>query len=296
MDSRRAHAMYALITPAYNEERYLEKTVASVLAQTILPLRWVIVSDGSTDRTDAIAQSCAREHPFIRFLRRPKGGGGGDFAAKVRAFGAGYDLLRGVPYQFLGNLDADVSFEPEYFESILEEYRRSPGLGIASGRIWEEQDGELRPLPFDDTRYVSGRVQLFRRECFEAIGGYRPAPLGGEDTIAAVMARMLGWECATFDHLAVLHHKKGSVARGALKESFRDGAKDYGLGSHPLFQLLKGVRRITQKPYLVASGVRTAGFFWQYCLKPPRPVDDDFVTFFRSEQWEKVRSRLPALF
>ncbi|HJV66426.1 MAG TPA: glycosyltransferase family A protein [Geomonas sp.] len=283
--------MYALITPAYNEGKYLEQTIRSVLAQTVLPLRWVIVSDGSTDDTDQIASRYASEHDFIVYLRLERDKSGGNFASKVFAFNSGRDLLEGLPYSFIGNVDADVTVEPRYFECILEEFRRNPVLGVASGQIYEMTNGRLHPLGFDDSHYISGRAQLFRRQCFEAIGGYLPVSTGGEDTIATVMARMRGWECRTCQGLMVLHHKKSARARGFWKESFRDGAKDYGLGSHPVFQLAKSLNRLRQRPYVVAALVRGTGYLWQYCKPVRRIVDEDFIRFFRSEQWDKLKSR-----
>jgi glycosyltransferase involved in cell wall biosynthesis len=287
--------MYALITPAYNEEKYITNTIESVLAQTLLPVKWVIVSDGSTDHTDEIITQYAENHDFIHYLRLEKNKSAGNFAAKVFAFNAGYELMTGIPYAFIGNMDGDVSFDAHYFERILQEFHHNPGLGIAGGRIFEETDGRLQTLSFDDMHYVSGRIQLFRRECYEVIGGYRPVPAGGEDTIAVVMARMHGWECTIYPHLQIVHHKKSTSARGFLRESFRDGAKDYSLGSHPAFQVLKSVNRIRQKPYLLASLVRMLGFLWQYLSKQERLVSKEFVKVFRLEQGKKVKSMLHGI-
>ena len=281
--------VYVVITPAYNEGKYISKTIESVLAQTILPAKWVIISDGSTDNTDDIVKLYADKNQLIQFVRLEKSENKGNFASKVFAFNRGYQILKEISYSYICNMDADVSFDAHYFEDIMQEFRRNPRLGIAGGRIFEETGSGIRTLSFEDLRYVSGRIQLFRRECYDDIGGYRSVAQGGEDTIAAVMARMHGWQCTIYPHLKILHHKTGASARGFLKESFRDGAKDYHLGSHPVFQCFKSLNRIRQRPYFFGAVVRLSGFLWQYLSRQERPVNAEFVKFFRSEQREKMK-------
>src|SRR5438477_10271607 len=118
---------YVLMTAAYNEGAHIEKTIQSMLSQTVRPKRWIIVSDGSTDRTDEIVQNYQQEYEFIRFLRmsRPPGH---SFRSKVAALQAGCRLLEDLPFTFIGNLDADITVEPSYFEDLLDRFRRNPNL------------------------------------------------------------------------------------------------------------------------------------------------------------------------
>ena len=223
---------YILITPARNEDAFLERTILSVTGQTVLPERWVIVSDGSTDRTDEIIRDHAARHAWIRYVRRPEHADR-QFAAKALAFSAGYAAVRDVPHDIVGNLDADLSFGPDVFEFLLARFAEDPGLGVA-GVPFVEQAGGAYDYRFTNIEHVSGACQIFRRECFEAVGGYRPIEGGGIDWLAVTTARMLGWKTRTFTERRVFHHRKigtgGSKRLGAL---FRQGEKEYYLGNHP---------------------------------------------------------------
>ena len=139
---------YVLVTAAYNEEENIEKTIRSVLSQTLLPIRWVIVSDGSVDRTDEIINGYAEKNDFIRFLRVTRAPGR-SFGSKVRALQAGTELLQGTAAAFIGNLDADVSLEPSYFEDLIARFHGRPTLGVAGGFVCEEAAGEFRESPLE---------------------------------------------------------------------------------------------------------------------------------------------------
>lgn len=171
--------MYVLITPALNEEKHIDKTIKAVLGQTILPAKWVIISDGSTDRTDEIVEHYSNKHEFIYYLRLDRDKASTDFASKVNAFNKGYEKLKGIDYLYVGNVDADVSFDSGFFEDMLKEFKNNAKLGIAGGFIFEEDKGQLKSVHGNDIRLVSGQVQLFRRECYESIGGYQPITVGG---------------------------------------------------------------------------------------------------------------------
>src|SRR5512143_1897618 len=175
---------YALITPAYNEDKHIIHTINSVLSQTVMPIKWVIINDGSTDRTDEIITENVRGHDFIHYLRLDKDKSSRNFASKVHAFNYGYKLLKEIPYSFVGNLDADVSFEPHFYEYLLNKFKTNPRIGIVGGYIYEKNNGTFQCLGTNSPSYVSGATQLFRRECFDAIGGYLTFAAGGEDSCA----------------------------------------------------------------------------------------------------------------
>ena len=212
---------YVLITAARNEEKYIEATIKSVLSQTILPKKWVIVSDGSTDHTDEIIKKYLANSRFIEFVRREPGSNqDSGFASKVFALNAGYELLKHGAYDYIGHLDADITFETDYYENVLKLFEQNPLLGIAGGFIFEQKQGNFVSRPYNTERSVAGGIQLFRREFYQVLGGLIPLKNGGEDWYAEVNARMKGWEVASFHNLHVFHHKPGNVVRGALKESF----------------------------------------------------------------------------
>ena len=280
---------YALMTAAHNEEAFIDKTIGSVLAQTLLPTRWVIVSDGSTDRTDEIVENYARQYEFISFLKlnRPPGR---NFGSKGLALENGCKLLEGAPYRFIGNLDADVAVEPHYFEALLTKFDRDPRLGIAAGFIYEEQDGEFRSRTANRVDSVPHAAQLVRRECYQAIGGYFVFKYGGEDWYAQQSAKMEGWHAEAVPDLKVFHARHTGAAGSLLKHQFRLGRLDYSFGSDPLFEAFKCIVRVAESPWLVGAIARFLGFAWSSIRREERPVSKRFVDFLRKEQKAKIQS------
>jgi biofilm PGA synthesis N-glycosyltransferase PgaC len=283
-DNNRA---YVLMTAAHNEEAFIEKTIASVMAQAVLPQRWVNVSDGSTDRTDEIVEGYAGQHEFISFLKltRPAGR---SFGSKGRALEQGCRLLEGVSYEFIGNLDADIALEPHYFEQLLKEFEHDSQLGIAAGFIYEEQDGEFRARAANRVDSIPHAAQLVRRECYEAIRGYTVFKYGGEDWYAQQLAKMKGWRAEAFPALKVFHERHTGAAGGLLNHQFRLGRLDYSFGSDPVFEFIKCGLRIFEKPRLLGAVARFAGFSWSGICREQRPVSKEFVEFLRKEQRAKV--------
>lgn len=285
---------YVLVTAAYNEEQFITHTIESVVSQTIRPHQWVIVSDASTDSTDRIVDSYSKRYPFIRLLRLTEDHSR-NWAAQVNAINAGCSLLRSENYEFIGNLDADLSFGPTYFEDLLCRFQSNAELGLAGGVI-REKDGSTLKAPRGETlRSVPHAVQLFRRECYEAIGGYPVLRYGGPDTYAEVVARMKGWQVEAFHELIVDHHRYTGSAGGLLKGRFRQGLMDFSLGYHPLFELVKCARRLTEKPVVVGALVRMIGFCWSYLSVRERVVPEQFVRFLRTEQRRRIYGHIPIL-
>ncbi len=196
---------YVLITPARNEEDNIEKVINSVTSQKVLPEKWVIVSDGSTDRTDGIVKKYLQNNHWIELLRMPDHTDR-HFAAKVKCFNAGYAKVKNIEFDIIGNLDADITFDQDYFKYLLSKFSEDPKLGLAGTPFVE--DGKHYDYRFTNIEHVSGACQLFRRECFEEIGGYVPIKGGGIDWTAVTTARMKGWKTRTFTEKICLHHRK----------------------------------------------------------------------------------------
>jgi poly-beta-1,6-N-acetyl-D-glucosamine synthase len=279
---------YVLVTAAYNEEAYIERTIHSIVAQTVLPERWVIVSDGSTDRTDEIVKNYGSQYPFIQLVRiteeHPR-----NFAAQVFAINYGCKHLQGLDFKFIGNVDSDVSFQSGYFGQLLQRFDQNPTLGLAGGYIYEKHNENFEVRSMNSERSVAHAVQLFRRECFEAIGGYLALPYGGPDWYAQVLARMRGWDVQAFSDLPVKHYRPTGGADRPFPGLFRQGRMDYSLGSYPPFEVLKIVRRFRDKPLVIGALVRLSGFVWGYCLREKRPVSREFIRYLRAEEKSRVR-------
>lgn len=280
---------YVLITPARNEADFIELTINSVVAQTIRPLKWVIVSDGSTDGTDDIVRKHAAANNWIELLRLPEHRDR-NFAAKVSAFTAGLARMNQLQYDVIGSLDADISFEADYFSFLLNKLAENPKLGLVGTPFTE--NGKTYDYRFASVEHVSGACQVFRRECFEAIGGYTPMKSGGIDTVAVLSARMKGWQTRTFPEKACSHHRKmGSAMRSGLAVTFNNGFKDYLLGADPIWEFLRAVYRIPKSPYIIGGVTLLVGYLWPMLKRTPRTAPEEVIAYRRQDQ----RSRLRAL-
>lgn len=281
--------LYALITPAHNEEEYIEKTIESVISQTILPKKWVIVSDGSTDDTDNIVAKYAAKYDFIQLVhidRDPTR----NFGSAIRAINTGYEQLKGVKYDFVGNLDADVVLQRDYYESILRRFQANPRLGLAGGIVCDRRWGKVEEK-FTAADSVRGPIQLFRRRCYEQIGGHSHIGMGGYDTVAEIKARMHGWQVRTFPEIKALHLRStGTAKSGILSARFRQGKIEYRVRYHPLFEIAKCLSRIREKPYLFGSLFRLSGYCWSFLRKEQPVLPDDVVRYLRSEQLSKLKA------
>lgn len=279
---------YVLISPARNEGGFIEKTIKSVITQTILPQRWVIVSDGSTDRTDEIVKHYLSENPWIALLRMPERSDR-QFAAKVACFNAGYEKVKDLEFEIIGNLDADVSFDKDYLEFLLDKFQKIPNLGVAGTPFIENGYSSVEDS-FEGERHVAGGCQLFRRKCFEDIGGYVPNKAGGIDWIAVTTARMKGWKTQSFKEKYFYHHRTlGTGGRGPLKALFSYGEKDYYLGNHPIWEICRIAYRTFKKPYIFGGLAIMLGYLWACITRVERPVSRELRLFHRKEEMEKLR-------
>lgn len=278
---------YVLMTAAYNEEAHIEKTLQSVLSQTVRPERWVIVSDDSADRTDEIVESYAKKYDFIRFLRVSKTAGH-SFHSKVAALHQGASLLEGAAYDFIGNIDGDLYLEPFYFESLLGRFQQDPGLGLTGGFVYEDDGRGFQNRWSNSVHDVGHAAQLARRECYEAIGGYELLKHGGEDWYAQTYARMKGWKVEAVPELKIFHHRRTGTGQHPIRNAFRSGQMDYSFGSDPVFEVLKCLRRVREAPYFLVALTRMAGFIWPYICRESPSVPPDFMAFLREEQRSRV--------
>ena len=283
----RPQLSYVLITPARNEATFLEQTIASVVSQTVRPLKWVIVSDGSTDGTDEIVGKHAALHDWIELVRMPERKER-HFAGKVHAFNAGYARVKNLSYDVIGSLDADISFGPEYFSFLLEKLEMNSKLGLV-GTPFKER-GASYDYRFVSIEHVSGACQVFRRECFEQIGGFIPVKGGGVDHIAVITARMKGWQTRTFTEQFCEHHRvMGAAKHKPLKMKYEIGKLDYALGGHPIWELFRVAYQMTKPPVLAGGVMIFVGYFFSALRRVPRPVPAGLVAFRRREQMNRLR-------
>lgn len=281
---------YVLVTPAYNEADYLRATIESVIHQTVPPRHWIIVDDGSTDDTPAIICSYARQCSFIQYYRRSRTSEASYFASNVHAIMEGLQQVDLMGCEFVGVLDADITLPPDYYEAIFARFDADPLLGVASGVYENMVNGKLRKV-INDRRSTPKAIQVFRTECFSQIGGYVPLRRGGEDTCACIMARMSGWKSWSFPELKVVHHRPTGMgnAGGILRVRFMQGLCEYGLATHPLFMLVKSLRRaVLEPPVLIGGLLRLAGYMCGYVTREPRDMPAQAARFIRRDQFHRV--------
>jgi glycosyltransferase involved in cell wall biosynthesis len=262
----------------------------SMASQTRPPVRWVVVSDGSDDGTDEVVAEYAARFSWIHLVRLPPHTER-NFAAKVHAFNAGFATASNLRYDIICCMDADISFEADYFEFLLAQFSKNAKLGVAGTPF---VDGGMQyNYTFTNIEHVSGACQLFRRECFEQIGGYVPLKGGGIDWVAVTSARMKGWQTRTFTERTSIHHRPmGTGAAGPLRALFRHGRKDYSLGGHPVWQLCRSFYQLWRPPYIVGGALLAAGYFSAFLVRAERVVPLDLMQFSRSEQISRLRRLL----
>jgi glycosyltransferase involved in cell wall biosynthesis len=276
---------YVIITPARDEEEYLEKTILSVVAQTTRPVQWIIVNDGSRDSTGAIIDRYAALYPWITARHRSNRGfreaGGG----VIDTFYDGYAQIESSEWDFLVKLDADLSFSVDYFERCFSEFAVDPRLGIGGGGIYHEEGGELK-LEENPKFHVRGATKIYKRECWDKLGGLLRAP--GWDTVDELKANMLGWSTRSFLDLRVSHYRFTGTADGAWKDCIKNGRANYITGYHPFFMLVKCIRRFVRGPYSIGSAALLWGYLSSYWRHTPQVQDRKLISYTRTQQMRRL--------
>lgn len=279
---------YVIVSPVRDEAAHLAITIESVINQTVQPQEWILVNDGSTDGTAEIAERYAHQHPWIKVVHRENRGFRKSGGGVVDAFNDGYRSLASQDWEFIVKLDGDLSFQADYFQSCFRAFQEDSKLGITGGTIYNMINGQphLEACP---VFHVRGATKVYRRECWNAIGGFWPAP--GWDTMDEVKAQMLGWATRTLPELHVLHYRPTGTADGTWGAGFKNGRANYICGYHPIFMVLKCVRRLIQKPYLIQSMALFCGFASGYLMGIPQVDDRATIKYLRRQQIAKLMGR-----
>lgn len=278
---------YVIITPARNEAGHLPATIRSVAGQTVTPHAWVIVDDGSTDETPLIIEAACAQFPWIKRVRRSDRGGRKPGTGVIEAFYDGYALVGQARWDFLVKLDADLAFEPSYFEQCFDCFKADPRLGIAGGTICNDVNGALLVESEKDPAFhVRGATKIYRRACWDQIGGLIKAP--GWDTLDELKANMLGWTTRSLPQIKLTHFRPAGNADGAWKNWVKNGRANYITGYHPFFMLCKCLKRTLQKPYGVAAAGLLFGFVAGYLKREPQVNDPALIKYVRLQQINRL--------
>jgi poly-beta-1,6-N-acetyl-D-glucosamine synthase len=278
---------YAIVSPVRDEESFLRETIQSVVSQTLLPRVWIIVDDGSTDNTAAIAKASALAYPWIKVIERTNRGFRAPGTGVITAFNEGYRLIADEEWSYLVKLDGDLSFEPTYFEECFRRFARDPKLGIGGGTICQGVNGALEvEAPGDPCFHVRGATKVYKRECWKALGGLMEA--AGWDTVDEYKANMLGWNTYTFPEIRLRHHRHAGGAEGTWKNWVKNGLANYVAGYHPLFMWCKCGKRMFRKPYGIGGLGLFIGFLSGYFTRYPRVNDPELIRYVRQQQLRKL--------
>jgi biofilm PGA synthesis N-glycosyltransferase PgaC len=279
---------YVVVSPVRDEEAYIRFTVDCMVRQTILPREWIIVNDGSADNTGSIIDEYARQYPWIRVVHRRNRGyrkaGGG----VVDAFNDGYQAIQFHDWEFVVKLDGDLSFESDYFEKCFANFESDSRLGVGGGVICYVING-VKKFEKCPAFHVRGATKIYRRSCWDAIGGFWPAP--GWDTMDEVKASMLGWTTKSFSDRHVLHHRYTGTAEGLWSGLVKNGRANYICGYHPLFMLSKCLFRLVQRPYIIGSTALFYGFITGYLKRVPQVDDPETINYLRRQQLRRLWGR-----
>lgn len=279
-----------MISAVRNEAKHIERVIAAVAAQTRPPDLWIVIDDASSDGTAEILERLEPAVGFLRVLRVDTDGPRAQrdrlaVAAEARAFNRALGTVDWRGYTHIGKLDGDVELPPIYLERILEEFAGDRRLGIAGGSLVERSGEQLRRVRIPEY-HVHGAVKMYRRDCFERVGGIEQRL--GWDTIDETYARMRGFATRSLPDLVALHHRHSATADGALRGRARHGTCAYILRYDPLWVAARSIKVATARPI----GLSGLAFLYGYLSGPARRVerveDDAFKRFVRRE----LRARL----
>ena len=286
-----SNAAYVLVTPARNEQATIESTILSVVRQTTPPKEWIIVSDGSTDQTDDIVRRYASAFPYIKLLRleaRPSR----NFASVVFALEAGLAALQCTDSEYIGLIDADVRFPPNYYEQLMLKFSQHPQLGLAGGLVLDLVNGRLIHGR-NNLDEVAGATQFFTRKCFVSLNGLIAIKEGGWDALTCVCARMNGYAVHSFPDLIMEHLKPRNAAFGSpLQRKWQMGQRDYALAYHPAYEFSKCVSRVWEAPLILGAISWFLGYCWAVCGRRQQTLPIKLVRFIRQEQRIKLAQLL----
>ena len=284
------NSRYVVISPSRNEEEFLPGTIGCMERQTVKPCQWILIDDGSTDGSLELMVAASRRHEWITILQRKDRGFRLAGTGVIDAFYDGYECVAHPDWDYLVKFDADLSFAQDYFEQCLRRFYADPKLGIAGGTICNEIKGRLEVESKVDPRFhVRGATKIYRRQCWDAIGGLIRAP--GWDTVDEVKANMLGWTTYTFPDLKLLHHRMAGGAYGQWNNWIKGGRANYIAGYHPLFMLLKCIRRLFNKPYFIGGAGLWFGFLGCYLRRAPQIPDTAVIKYFQRQQINRLLGR-----
>ena len=301
--SRSAGPRYIIVSPVRNEGKYLDETIRCVVAQTVRPIQYILVDDGSTDDTLAIITKWSKMHAWIvpvhkagqteksgpvdAEAKRQRGNRARE-AKEILAFYYGFEKKAEDGWEFIAKLDGDLGFAPDYFERCFCHFAEDPQLGVGGGAIVHLLNGRT-VIERNPSFHVRGATKIYRRECWKAIGGVARA--AGWDTLDEVKANMLGFRSRSFDDLEVIHYRYTGAANGSWLNAVKKGEWNYVSGYHPLFMAFKCLRNLFERPRITGSCGLAFGYLRALLRRAERSADAPLIRYVRDQQLRRLSFR-----
>jgi biofilm PGA synthesis N-glycosyltransferase PgaC len=285
---------YVIVSPVKDESAYVERTIDSIVMQTVRPRKWIIVDDGSRDATPEILSRCSQQHPWITVIRLERDAERQPGSAVIRAFMAGYKEVENDDFEFVVKLDCDLEIPSNYFENLVSRFAADQRLGIASGMYQEMHAGVWTAIEMPEY-HAAGCSKMVRAECFRQISGF--VPQRGWDTVDEIRAQSMGWKTGHFPELAFHHLKTEGAGIGTLRTSLMHGQIYYLTGGGVLFFLLKVAHRALKcRPILIAGVAMLLGFLRAWITREPRLVSDREAAWYQGMLTARIRARWNEMF
>ena len=279
---------YYIVIPAHNEEAFIALTLQSLLSQTLLPKKIVIVNDNSTDKTAEIVLDYAKEKPFISLVNKTSSAIHLPGSKVIQAFHKGFETLDN-DYDIIVKLDADLILPNNYFEQILSIFEKDPKVGMAGGFAFIEKNGDWILENLTDKDHIRGAFKAYRKELFIQMGNLKPAM--GWDTVDELLAKFYGWKVVTDASLKV-KHLKPTGANYNKTARFKQGEAFYTLGYGLLITTIASAKLalMKRKPFLFFDYIQ--GFWKAKVANTPLLVNEEQAKFIRKYRLQKMKEKI----
>ncbi len=279
---------YYVIIPAHNEEAFMGVTLDSLVAQTVLPAKAVVVNDNSTDRTGEIVAQYAAQYPWISLVNKDSAAVHLPGSKVIQAFNAGYATID-EDYDIIVKLDADLILPPDYFETVLNAFKADDTVGMAGGFVYIKKNGEWILENLTDKDHIRGAFKAYRKALFAQMGGLRTAM--GWDTADELIAKFYNWKVVTIESLKV-KHLKPTGANYNKAARYKQGEAFYSLGYGFIITAIAGAKLAMRKgkPLLFVDYIK--GFLQAKNEKKPMLVTQEQAKFIRAYRWKKMKQKV----
>lgn len=279
---------YYIIAPAYNEEAFIQLTLDSLVNQTVLPNKLIMVNDNSTDKTAEIITSYAQKHPWIQLVNKTSENIHLPGSKVIQAFQKGFETLD-ENYDLIVKIDADLIFPPNYFETVIKHFESDDRIGMAGGFCYIEKNGDWVLENLTDKDHIRGALKAYRKETFQQIGGLKPAM--GWDTVDELLCKFYNWKVVTDESLHV-KHLKPTGANYNKTARYKQGEAFYSLGYGFWITAIASLKLAMRKgkPLLFMDYIN--GFWKAKSAKKPMLVNPEQAKFIRNYRLQKMKEKL----